>query len=480
MRSIRSGIQLPLLIGVPLFTLLMGMLAAVLVTDRLHSDFDAALRAKAQTLASLTQFNGLTRQIEFNFSDELMPEFSRRGRPEYFELRDASGRLLERSHSLHSGALPTAPLAGGEPTLRNYRTEDGRAGRVFQLAFVPDQPDAQRQRIAAPQALLLLAVGTDQLDALVLRVYLINLATTVLLVFAISALIHRVLGRGLQPLADVAAQLADVRVGSPGARLDVMPAASELAPVVNRVNAMLALLDEAIARERQFSSDVAHELRTPVAELKSLAEVGARWHADAAMAARFYADALSIAQQMERIVEQLLALAQTDACAIRKTLVPVDAVALVHSAWASVAVVAAERDIQLNVQSRGQGALLSDADALHMLLRNLLDNAVHYSPPRTEVEVTVQRDAVHGWKISVSNAAPDLQQSDIAHLFERFWRKDPARSDGAHAGLGLALVHSLARVVGLNARAALSADGQLSIALTATRPEDRPAVGAGV
>ena len=134
MRSIRRGLQLPLLIGVPLLTLLMGLMSALLVTDRLRNDFDAALRAKAKVFASLTQYVGADRQIEFNFSDELMPEFALRERLEYFELWNAQGQLVERSHSVRTSRLPRGVLPAGVASLRDYRTGDDRPGRLIQFA----------------------------------------------------------------------------------------------------------------------------------------------------------------------------------------------------------------------------------------------------------------------------------------------------------------------------------------------------------
>ena len=472
MRSIRRGIQLPLLIGVPLLTLLMGLMSALLVTDRLRSDFDAALRAKAQVFASLTQYVGADRQIELNFSDELMPEFARRERPEYFELWNAQGQLVERSHSLRTSPLPRGALPDGVASLRDYRTEDDRPGRLIQFGFTPDQPDDQHRSVKAAPATLLVGVGTDHLEALVWRVYLIDLASTLLLAVVLSGLIHRVLDQGLRPLAEVATQVAAIGVGNLGARLEVSSTAEELGPVVARINALLAVVDEAMTRERQFSADVAHELRTPVAELKNLAEVGTRWPADAELASGFYADALSIAQQMERMVEQLLVLAQADAAgttnagAAQRTMEPVDLQALVQNIWSGMATHAAPRGIVLSTRLHANREVLSDAAVLQMLLRNLFGNAVQYSPTHSEVEVRLQRQLGQSWEMSVSNAAPDLEQADIAHLFERFWRKDAARSDGAHVGLGLALVRSLARTIGLDVRAALTADRRLTIFLT--------------
>ena len=112
MLSIRRTLSLPLLIGVPLLVLAAGGLCSTLVARRVHADFDAALLQRAQSLAGLLKMSNSGGALEFDFSDELMPEFSSVTQPEYFELWIVGGRLIERSRSLKHRHLSRP--AGGE------------------------------------------------------------------------------------------------------------------------------------------------------------------------------------------------------------------------------------------------------------------------------------------------------------------------------------------------------------------------------
>ena len=161
-----------------------------------------------------------------------MPEFARRERPEYFDLWNTQGQLVERAHSLRTSRSPRVVSPVGVASLRDYRTGDDRPGRLIQFGFIPDQPDDQQRSMKTAPVTLILGVGTDHLEALVWRVYLIDLVSTLLLAVVFSGLIHRVLDRRLRPLAEVAIQVAGVGVGNLIARLEVSSSAEELGPVM--------------------------------------------------------------------------------------------------------------------------------------------------------------------------------------------------------------------------------------------------------
>ena len=120
----------------------------------------------------------------------------------------------------------------GVASLRDYRTGDDRPGRLIQFGFIPDQPDDQQRSVKTAPVTRIPGVGTDHLEALVWRVYLIDLVSTLLLAVVFSGLIHRVLDRRLRPLAEVATQVAGIGVGNLGARLEVSSTAEELGPVM--------------------------------------------------------------------------------------------------------------------------------------------------------------------------------------------------------------------------------------------------------
>jgi two-component system, OmpR family, heavy metal sensor histidine kinase CusS len=475
MRSIRRALSLPLLIGVVLLVGASGLVSSRLVTGQLRRDFDQALLDKARALATLAdQEDG---EMEMDFVDELMPEFSVAPRREYFELWTAGGAVVRRSKSLGEENLPRSQALTATPRLSDLRLPDGRPGRLVEISFEPlreDETDlgAARESVAAlppalggQHAVLVLARGRDLLERLVAEVVLTYLGVAALLALAITVLVRGVLSRGLRPLTAVAAAVAAIDTENLAQRLTLTPAVAELAPIVDRLNGLLTVLEEAFARERRFSADVAHELRTPVAELRSLAEVGRRWPGETKVAAAFFTDALAIAEQMEQVVEQLLALARAEAGLEPIASGPVVVAELMERAWAGLAREAAARGLRGVRRVPPRMVVATDRDKLALILGNLLENAVRYSPRGAEIEFSAAEDAAGGWQLALANPAPHLEAADLSRVFDRFWRKDPARSDGRHAGLGLPLVRSLARLLGIEVSAELAPDHVLTVRL---------------
>ena len=292
------------------------------------------------------------------------------------------------------------------------------------------------------------ARGSDTLQQLIAFIVVAFLGSAAALAAAILILIPRVMDRGLAALGDIAAQVGRIGAERMNARVVLASPVKELTPVVARINALLNDLESALARERRFAADAAHELRTPVAELKSLAEIGQRWPEDRAMTASFFQDAGALAVQMEQTVTQLLALARAEASVDSLVLEKVDLNALLRGVWTTLQPAAADRQQLLRADLNAELVIVTDAPKLEIILRNMLANAVHHSAHGSEIQLTTTRMA-DGWRVIVANPAPQLEAADMPRLFDRFWRKDPARSGVGHLGMGLALVRAIAQTLGV-------------------------------
>ena len=319
-----------------------------------------------------------------------------------------------------------------------FDAKDDKPGLYKNLTLVTALPAPELTRTLRSLALVLLGTGG---------------AAVVLLV----PLLKAALRRGLQPLADLAQATAGINAGKLDTRLDAQSVPEELQPVVSKLNALLERLETSFVRERRFSSDVAHELRTPVAELRSLAEMVANWPAEATPAA--FADVRAIAREMEDIVNALTLLSRAQAGTQPVDLTEVNLTSLVQDALDRASPAATAKGHTFIVHLADVTAQ-TDATLWKMILANLIGNAVDHAPPGSTITVQLTPTA-----FAVSNPAPDLSQEDLPHLFERFWRKESSRTGYGHSGLGLALVSSLASLLGLRPAAALTADHQLRLGL---------------
>jgi two-component system sensor histidine kinase QseC len=199
-------------------------------------------------------------------------------------------------------------------------------------------------------------------------------------------------------------------------------------------------LFDARDRERRFSRAVAHELRTPLAEMRMLADVGAI--SDSLDKTKQSLREVSrTADELQRIVDTLLALARYESGQESPQFEPVDLAGETRRLVRRYEELARGRSLTLQVQLPDERWIVADQSLLQRLLANLLANAVAHAPNGSTVEVRLGSAG----PLHIRNAAPHLEQRDVAHLAESFYRKG-TRGEGVHAGLGLPLATSIAKV----------------------------------
>ena len=438
----------------------------VLFVQHLRSEFDRTLLAKAQSLSALLEQD--EEGVDFDFTPETMPEFGAGPSAEYFELWLAGWSHSERAAALGAHELPRFEQRTLQPRYRDLLLPDGRAGRAVQLDFLPRLDPKERldpAQVKRPPATLVAARDRSQLEQLIngLRTALALLVCSGIVIAAY--LVRRTVHHGLLPLKVIRAQLANLHATTLHARLTLPDNAAELAPLVAQFNILLADLEDAFRREQEFAVAAAHELRTPLAEIRSLAEVGARFADDRALTREYFTDIVAAVTQLETLARNLLALARHDSSnADELQLETIDVVAAVHQTWRALASSAAARQLQLRYGGPDAVCIRCDGNTLDLLLRNVVGNAVAHSP--AGATITIECDIDHaGVTLTVANPAGPLLASDLPHLFERFWRKDAARRDDGHAGLGLALVRASATRLGVQSTARVDDEGQFVLQL---------------
>ena len=465
MKSISTLLTLRLLLG---GTLLLGAAGFIIhwqVRRALTSEFDATLRARAQSLVALTeQKQG---QANLEFTGEIMPQFERADGPEVFLLRTASGQEIERSASLGKATLPMRASSPQAPAIFDVMLPGGRAFRCAGMQFTPsEEEDDGSESHPTTGVQVLLVVGLDRLPLdhalAVLRTSLLVVGSGALALLV--GLIRWGVRGGLSPLARLGESVAAVDGASLSTRFPEADLPSELRPIATRLNELLARLESAFALERRFTATAAHELRTPLAELRTLAEVNLTTPGTDAELVESWNDTLATTMRMESLTQRLLELTRAEDPTRTLLFQPVLLVEALAAAWRPWATRAAERHIEFMVAVPPDLAVRSDPALLGVILDNLCANAVEHAPAASPLRITATR-VLEIVTIHFQNRPGDIKAADLPHLFERFWRKDISRADPRHHGLGLALAAEFTALLGGALTARIDTSGELDFAI---------------
>lgn len=451
------------------------------MTKRAEAEFDEALLAKARAIVVLTeQDDG---QVEMDYNAKLMPEFEREHNPEYFQFWLDDGTVLHRSARMRPDQ--NLPLTGSPtevPQIRDAPLGDGRDGRVLELAFVPGGDERgdegepkKRKNEPEPEPYdgkLVLAVGRgrERLDEALATMRLVIFGVGGLAILLAALLVWRALITGFRPIHSIATQVEGLDADSLSAKVELPRTPQELAPIVDQLNALLARLDASFERERRFAGNVAHELRTPIAELRSLAVVGAKWPDDQASVAAFFVDVNDIAGRMETVIADLMLLARCQAGVEPAVNSPTSVRQVVTAVWTTLEKDAARAGLRLNLDLPPDDITLnSDVGKLAIVLTNVFGNAISYAKANGEIRCVGSTDGDR-FRLDVMNDAEPMSREDLAHITEPFWRKDEARASSEHAGLGLSLVSALADLLGMAVRFDQDPAGTFRVRLTGRIP----------
>jgi two-component system sensor histidine kinase QseC len=331
-----------------------------------------------------------------------------------FHVRDEGGRVLARSSS--APEAPLAPLAPGFSTQRNWRVFTLRSGRVWvQVSEKDDARDEMSGKIAWAAVLPLLA-GIP----------------------VVVVLLSLIIRYGLAPLSQLAARIA-TREPDSVTPIALKRTPREVAPVLDALNGLLTRVRSVLERERRFTADAAHELRTPLAALQVHAQNAARAETDAERN-QSLEKMLAGLQRTTRLASQMLALSR--ASAARAAFAPVSLGELVREAAHQLAV---------PVSLSGELTVSGDRDQLLSLVANLLENALRHGGGSVRVELA-------GRTLSVTDQGPGIPEAERERVFESYHRLPGAAGGGS--GLGLAIVREIAAQHGARSEIAAGPGGR--------------------
>ena len=391
---------------------------------------------------------------------EFMPQFRTREHQDFFQVWDGDGKTLARSDSSAGKDLPRLQSAVGVPTYYDLTMPDGHKGRAIAESIALRSGDPRRMLHVVT------AQETEDIETVEKRIHFILLGGAVVTILAVLAIARRAVLRGLRPVDEFAQSLEKVDLDDPRSYLDLGPLPRELRPVASRFSALLNRLLEGLAREKRYARNVAHELRNPLAEMRLIADVGAKGADPVALRACMREIGASAAE-MEQIVDSLLALTRYEAGIETPELEPVELCGQLRQQAAAMKAAADQRALTVDLDMPEEVWVHTDSALVRRLLGNLLGNAIAHAPKGASIRVTLGTAG----ELQIANAAPQLVASDIPRLGERFFCIDTG-DGGSHAGLGLAIASAITRVLGIGFRLKLDASGDLVASLEGFRTLD--------
>jgi len=340
-------------------------------------------------------------------------------------------------------ALSHATLAGIAATART-KTAPAPPFSVRDSRGVPRLVYALPLQGQSPAAVLVVSRSVGELQAALNQTILFLAVLSVLVVLAGTLLAHRLAGNILEPVRRIASTARSLSQHDLNRRVEVDVPPDELGELVETFNGMLARLEASFESLRRFTADASHELRSPLALMRSELEgtlARARTPAEYQQVLRGLEAEV---EHMARMVDQLLMLARADAGALRPAETNLDVADFLHETAARWRPVAETRHVRVDVDAPDSGSVWGDPDLLRRVMDNLIDNATRHTPEGSAVQL-IGAPTARGWNIDVRDQGPGVPAAARSLLFERFVRADTARArDTAGAGLGLALSRAIA------------------------------------
>ncbi|MBB1598445.1 two-component sensor histidine kinase [Variovorax sp. UMC13] len=257
--------------------------------------------------------------------------------------------------------------------------------------------------------------------------------------------------RGLKPLQKLVQQTAATGPAHPGRRIDPAPYASEITPWVTQFNAVLDRAEQAYQQLESFNADVAHELRTPLANLIGMVEVELARPRSAEELRDALLSALEEARRVSAIVIDMLFLSKADRGTVARRSAPVSLADQVRTVLDFHE--ATLEDAGLKVHVSGDASIGIDAALVRRALSNLLSNASRYAKAGSTIAIVIDTQPDGIW-VKVANRGEPVAADMLPNLFKRFFRAERSRTDSSeHHGLGLAIVAAIARMHGGQTRA---------------------------
>ncbi len=425
-----------------LLTAILVAIGVFVARTELLSAFDVSLQGKALSVRALVRYDEDKPDLLI-FDNTGLPASIDATHPDVFSVALASGAPLAHSDGWEGLPRETRYTTGG---LARFRKD----GVPFRGLVLKDIPILDREDEAGPPAKITVVYASSlvEMRGRVFRAGLYLSAAGLALLLPMAWLTAWVMRRSLSPLSDLAGRAGGISVkqwefrAPPRAK-----SVPELAPLSEALETLVLRLHDSFARQREFTSDLAHELKTSVAIIKSSAQVLLQHPRSAAEYESGLEGLLGDCERMESLVERMLRLARIEQVSEegkRAELPATNVLATCEAAVSRLAGIAAAKQVHIAVDAIGNPQLRADPEDLELVWVNLLDNAVRHSSAGGTVTLRLGESSARQAILTVEDSGPGISAADLPHVFERFRRGEDSKGELSNGfGLGLAICKAI-------------------------------------
>lgn len=409
-----------------------GLVVYLNLTHSLYQEREDVVTGYAERIRSfaLTQ----SRNGEEDFIHEFDERFSLKLEREYLQISTRGGTTLYLSPNLKTRPLPFKPELAIESHLKLQVAEAFDERQPMLMTVVPIVVKGETELVTVAASL----VAVKETERRLLLTLLLAVPVAILTALAGGTFLAR---RAIEPVDQMAATARQITAQNLSERINLLQADVELQRLAESFNQMITRLENSFNQIRQFTADASHELRTPLTILKGETQLAldARLNPDEYQ--HVLQSRMEELERMTRIVDDLLILSRADSQAAELDFQIVDLSDLVIETCEQLRHYAEAGHLNLIVENIEPLEVRGDDLRLRQMFRNVLENAIKYTPESGEVRVLLRPDGDDRCRITVADTGIGIPAADLPRIFDRFYRVDKARSrERGGSGLGLSIV----------------------------------------
>ncbi|UCF90800.1 MAG: HAMP domain-containing protein, partial [Desulfobacterales bacterium] len=409
----------------------------LLITTVMRERTDQDLLSEARTFSSVLATQGLNALKR----EAIIAAQAAGEKKIFFRLLYANRQVFSSSNMSYwrNIGISTAAIQG--------LLDDGRP--VFDTIDVPEREHKIRILYAGIGTDIILQLGQSmENNARIIEAFQKIFVVTMAALFVFAVLIGWFMAR--RALAGVAAVTRTARRIADGTFADRVPVKQrqdEIDQLALTFNQMLDRIQTLVTGIREMSDNIAHDLKSPITRIRGLAEVTLTTGASQEEYEKMTASTIEECDRLLEMINTMLVISKTEAGAGKLHPAAIDIAAVVREACALFQSPAEDKGVTLTWETPQHCRLVGDIRLIQRMIANLLDNAIKYTPPQGTVQVTVQDGDGQPIRVAVKDSGIGISARDLPHIFERFYRCDPSRSE-AGIGLGLSFARAIAKAHG--------------------------------